>query len=93
LGTGLPSNKTVRKVLEQSVGNFETEKASNFNKLQQLSTSSLQAVQHQTVTILKIQQVSIMVGIWFGTIRIARAHGRWTAGLSGYQGLIAVMVE
>jgi hypothetical protein len=37
------------------VGNFETAKASNFNKLQQLSTSSLQAVQHQTVEILQIQ--------------------------------------
>jgi hypothetical protein len=48
-------------------GNFETAKASNFNKLQQLSTSGLQAVQHQTVTILEIPQVSISPGIWFGT--------------------------
>jgi hypothetical protein len=36
------------------VGNFETSKASKFNKLQQLSTSSLQLLQHQTVTSLKI---------------------------------------
>jgi hypothetical protein len=49
------------------VGNFETAKASDFNKLQQLSTSSLQAVQYQTVVNLRIQQLSIIAGIWFGT--------------------------
>jgi hypothetical protein len=37
-----------------TVDNFETAIASNFNKLQQLSTSSLQAVQHQTVRIPQI---------------------------------------
>jgi hypothetical protein len=49
------------------VGNFATVKASNFNKLQQLLTARPQAVQYQPVTIFKIQSISIILGIWFGT--------------------------
>src|SRR6478672_12990596 len=46
---------------------FCAEKASNFNKSQQLSTSGVQQVQYQSVRNNKFQQVSIRVGICFGT--------------------------
>jgi hypothetical protein len=46
---------------------FCAEKASDFNKSQQRSTSGLQQVQYQSLKNLKLQQVSISSGIWFGT--------------------------
>src|SRR6476646_10743765 len=46
---------------------FCAEKASDFNKSQQLSTSGPQRVQYQSVANTKFQQVSISPGIWFGT--------------------------
>jgi hypothetical protein len=51
----------------RSVDEFEVAKASNFNKSQQLSTSGVQQVQYQSVKNNKFQQVSIRIGIWFGT--------------------------
>jgi hypothetical protein len=46
---------------------FCAEKASDFTKSQQVSTSGVQQVQYQSVRNNKFQQVSIRVGIWFGT--------------------------
>jgi hypothetical protein len=46
---------------------FCAEKASDFNKSQQLSTSGVQQVQYQSVKNNKLQQNSIGFGIWFGT--------------------------
>ena len=46
---------------------FCAEKASDFNKSQQLSTSGPLEVQYQSLGNNKFQQVSISVGIWFGT--------------------------
>jgi len=53
--------------LAWSVGKNETVKASDFNREQQFSTNGVQQVQYQSVRNNKFQQVSIRVGIWFGT--------------------------
>src|ERR1700733_6248109 len=50
-----------------AVDDFVAVKAHDFNKAQQTSTSRLQQVQHQSLGINKIQQISISSGIWFGT--------------------------
>jgi len=42
-------------------------KASDFNKSQPFSTSSLQQIQRQSLTNNKFQQTSTRSGIWFGT--------------------------
>lgn len=46
---------------------FCAEKASDFNKSQQLPISSSQQVQYQSLKNREFQQVSIGSGIWFGT--------------------------
>jgi hypothetical protein len=50
-----------------NVDDFVAAKASNFNKSQMPSTNGPQQVQHQSLKSNKFQQVSIRVGIWFGT--------------------------
>jgi hypothetical protein len=49
------------------VDDFVSVKASDFNKLQQLSASGPQQVQYQSFKNIDFQQTSIRVGIWFGT--------------------------
>ena len=49
-----------------AVGKFVTAKAPENHKIQQLSTSSMQQVQYQSLTINRFQQVSPSTGIWFG---------------------------
>jgi hypothetical protein len=51
----------------RNVDDFVALKAPKFNSNQQTSTSSPQQVQHQSVTNNRIQQISISLGIWFGT--------------------------
>jgi len=51
----------------QGVGNSEAAKASKNSSVQQLSTSSLQQVQYQSVGSKGLQQVSIGSRMWFGT--------------------------
>ncbi len=50
-----------------SVGKTVAVKASKNRRVQQRSTSSLQQVQYQSIRNNKVQQISIVIGIWFGT--------------------------
>jgi hypothetical protein len=43
-----------------------THKASNFQKVQPLSTNGPQQVQYQPLAFHKFQQISVGAGIWFG---------------------------
>ncbi len=51
----------------RGVDRFVAAKASNFNRIQQGSTSRLQTIQHQSLRINKNPQISMNAGIWFGT--------------------------
>jgi hypothetical protein len=53
--------------VRHGVGKIEAAKASNFNKEQEISTGCSQKIQYQSVRNNKFQQVSIPLGIWFGT--------------------------
>src|ERR1700687_462375 len=50
-----------------AVDDFVAVKAPKPNRNQQISNSSVQQVQQQSLGINKIQQISISSGIWFGT--------------------------
>ena len=50
-----------------AVDDFVTVRASMFNANQQLSTRSVQQVQHQSVRNYRFQQISLTCEIWFGT--------------------------
>ena len=50
-----------------TVDDFAAVKAHDFNRIQQLSTSSPQQVQQQAVGGHRFRQVSISAGTWFGT--------------------------
>ena len=52
-----------------SVDNFVTAKASDFNKIQQSSSSRQQTFQQESLRIHKIPQGSISLCTWFGTRR------------------------
>ncbi len=52
---------------QPTVDDFVSVKASKFNKSQQLSTKGLQQLQYQSLRNNRFRQVSIRVGIWFGT--------------------------
>ena len=51
----------------KNVDDFVTAKASNFNRVQQSSTSGLQRFQQESLRNHKFQQSSTGFGIWFGT--------------------------
>jgi hypothetical protein len=61
------NRKTAIGLQKYDCRRFCAEKASAFNKSQQLSTGGPQQVQYQSFKNLKFQQISISYGIWFGT--------------------------
>src|SRR5205823_11600279 len=56
-----------RGSLYRSVDDFVAAKAPDFHRIQQLSTSGAETVQHESVTNNKFQPISIIHGSWFGT--------------------------
>jgi len=61
------SNRYSLLFTSQTVDDFVAVKAHDFNRVQQLSTSSPQQVQQQSLGTYWILQVSISLRIWFGT--------------------------